>query len=213
MAGGRDRGDLAARQLVFLLPGKRGRRVGLGRWWRQRQRGFFFFSQASTGPQGPSERGPGFGAPRFAKHPGHVSQHAGKLQTRKRRQRLRGFPGAGPATRPAAGSGGPGTLLSPGSYWISVAQRLESYQLQTRGRSSPMLSRSAALERQGWPGIREPGWGLCERGLKQFQDMVTVKNPRTRPLSVPVDDDQLSGHVVACDSHCHMRRASEINLG
>ena len=43
MAGGRDRGDLAARQLVFLLPGKRGRRVGLGRWWRQRQRGFFFF--------------------------------------------------------------------------------------------------------------------------------------------------------------------------
>lgn len=66
--------------------------------------------------------------------------------------------------------------VAPG-YWVSAAQSLESYRLQTRGRSSPMPSRSAALERPGWPGLREPGWGLCERGLKQFPDMVTVKIP------------------------------------
>lgn len=63
MAAGRDRGDLAARQLVFLLPGKRGRRVGREHsGWRLREA----FARASTGPRSPGECGPGFGAPHFA---------------------------------------------------------------------------------------------------------------------------------------------------
>lgn len=74
MAAGRDRGDLAARQLVFLLPGKRGRRVGREyTGWRRREA----FARVSTGPRSPGERGPGFGAPQFAAHPGHVSRQAG----------------------------------------------------------------------------------------------------------------------------------------
>lgn len=63
MAAGRDRGDLAARQLVFLLPGKRGRRVGRKHsGWRRREA----FVRVSTGPRSPGERGPSFGAPHFA---------------------------------------------------------------------------------------------------------------------------------------------------
>lgn len=34
---------------------------------------------------------------------------------------------------------------------------------------------SAAQERLGWPGLKELGWSLCERGLKQCQNIVTVK--------------------------------------
>lgn len=78
MAGGRDRGDLAAKQLVFLLPGKQGRRVGQERSWRRRQQRREVLAQAIFRPRGPGKRGRGFGAPHFAAQPGHVSQHAGK---------------------------------------------------------------------------------------------------------------------------------------
>lgn len=67
MAGGRDRGDLGARQLVFLLPGKHGRRVDR----RQRRE---VLAHASIRPRGPGEGGHSVARTLLL---GHVSQHAG----------------------------------------------------------------------------------------------------------------------------------------
>lgn len=158
MAAGRDRGDLAARQLVFLLPGKRGRRVGRERsGWRRREA----FARVGTRPRGPGERGPGFGALHFAAHPwsrvtprgsfkpGSVGRdHAGSLECFCQYN----HPACGGRRwfRDSAASG---------SYWMFTAQRLESCWIQNQRPGCPMLSGCAALDRPRWPGFREVAWG------------------------------------------------------